>query len=159
MLMPDFFALLRPVEPQAAMMQEHVQDHVLAHPRREIPVHHADERHRRQQRIADEVIDAGAQRENRLQMRELREKARRRLPGAHIADLGGIAGAVGPDSYFAARRQRQKSRLPFRRIPSGSGHGQQDRRHAARPRGIIYCATTPSAAVSRLNAAANSARV
>src|SRR5262249_51126851 len=107
-LVPEFFALLRLIEQQPAMMQQHVQRHVLGHARGEIPVDDTHNGYARQVRVADEMIDAGTERENYLEIWELREQARRRFPSARIGDRAKIADAIGPNADFAARGERRK---------------------------------------------------
>ena len=104
MLAPQALALLRRIERQLAMVEEHVQHDVFGHARGEIRIDDAHQSDRRQLGIIDEMIDAGAERENHLETRELAEKSRRRLPDAHVGDLGSIADALRPDANVARRR-------------------------------------------------------
>ena len=126
MLVPAAFALLRIVEPLAAVMHQHVQHDVFRHPHGEIGIDDPHDRHIGQLGIRDEVIDAGAERKNRLQMGKTGQQPARRLPGTGIGDVGGIAQTRRqPDIAPAARAS--ESVLPARRIETGEG--QEDCAH------------------------------
>ena len=85
------------------------------------------DRHVGQLRIRDDVIDAGAERKDRLETRQAGEQPARRVPGAEVGDVGGIAEALRPQVDVAARRQRAQALLPWLRIESGDG--EEDRAH------------------------------
>ena len=51
----------------------------------------------------------------------------RRVPGADVGDVGGIAEALRPQVDVAPRRQRAQALLPWLRIESGDG--EEDRAH------------------------------
>ena len=129
MLMPHALALLAIVEAMAAVMHQHVQHHVLRHTHGEIGIDDAHDRHVGQIRIREDVVDAGAERKDRPQARQAGEQPARRVPGAGIANVGGIAQALRPQADVALRRQRAQTLLPGLRIEPG--HGQEDRGHQA----------------------------
>ena len=85
------FALLVVVEAALiAQVHEAVQHHVLAHAMGEIVLRHAHDRHVRQIGIAHQMIDAGAEREERLEIGQAGEAAGLRTPGRHVADGGSV---------------------------------------------------------------------
>ena len=63
-------ALLRVIAALPAMMHQHVERDVFGHPHREVGIDDAHERDLRQLPIAHQMIDAGAEREDRLEMRQ-----------------------------------------------------------------------------------------
>ena len=73
-----------------AQVHEAVQHHVLAHAMGEIVLRHAHDRHIRQIGIAHQMIDAGAEREERFEIGQAGEASRLRTPGRHIADGGSV---------------------------------------------------------------------
>jgi len=87
------------------------------------------DRHVGQLRIREDVIDAGAERKDRLEARQAREQSARGVPGAGIGDVGGIAEALRPQVDVAPRRQRAQALLPRLRIESADG--EEDRGHQA----------------------------
>ncbi len=121
MLAPHPLALLRVVEALAAMMHQHVQHDVLGHAHGEIGIDDAHDRHVGQIRIREDMVDAGAQRKDRLETRQAGEQPARRIPGAGVGDVGGIAEALRPQPDVALRRQRAQALLPRLRIKSGDG--------------------------------------
>src|SRR5262245_47422465 len=129
MLAPNALALLRVVEPLAAVMQQHMQGDVLAHADGEVGIDDAHDRHIEQSGIRQNVIDAGAKRKDHPEPRELAEQTVRRLPNARVHDFGGIAEALGPNPEIACRGKRLEPSLPGFRIDSGDG--KQDRVHQA----------------------------
>ena len=65
---PQAFALLALVAAQLAQVRERVHDHPLAHPRGEIGIDHPHDRPVGQSGIGEQMIDAGAEREDRLEV-------------------------------------------------------------------------------------------
>jgi len=128
MLVPHALALLGIVEAMATVMHQHVQHHILRHAHGEIGIDDAHDRHVGQIRIGDDVIDAGTERKDRLQTRQTGKQPARRVPGAGVGDVGGIADALRPQPNVALRRQRAHALLPGLRIESG--HGEEDGGHA-----------------------------
>jgi len=128
--MPHARALLGIVEAMAPVMHQHVQHHVLRHAHGEIGIDDAHDRHVGQIRIGEDVIDAGAQRKDRLQTGQAGKQPARRVPGAGIGDVGGIAEVRRPQPNVAPRRQRAQALFPRLRIESGDG--EQDRAHQNR---------------------------
>ena len=114
MLVPQERALLGIVEPLAAMMKQHVQGDVFAHPHGEIGIDDPYDRDIWQRRIAEKVVDAGAERENRARNGKPGEQPARRLPGTDVGDFGGIADPLRPDPEIAARAQVLASDFPIR---------------------------------------------
>ena len=127
MLMPHALALLAIVEAMAAVMHQHVQYDVFRHAHGEIGIDDAHDRHVGQLRIGEDVIDAGAERKDRLETRQAREQPARRVPGAGIGDVGGIAEALRPQADVAPRRQRAHALPPRLRIEPSDG--EEDRGH------------------------------
>src|SRR6185295_984641 len=109
----------------------------------------ARDRHLGQRCILQKMVDARAKRKNRLQIGERREQPGGLLPHADVIYVLRVP-SFRPEPYFALARERTKAREPSFRLPTLDR--EQDRRHG-------YCATAPIGAVSRLNAAANNARV
>ena len=75
-------------------MLQAVQHDVLAHPVGEVGVDHAQDRHVRQAVVAHQVIDARAEREDRREVGQARERAGRMLPRhgvVHGAAVEGLA--------------------------------------------------------------------
>ena len=62
---PEPLALLGVVAALLAQVSEAVQDDVLAHAVRQVGIDHAHDRHVGQRRVVHEVVDAGAEREDR----------------------------------------------------------------------------------------------
>jgi hypothetical protein len=60
-MMPTDTSLLRVRATLAAMNEQHVQHHIFDHAGREIGIDDAHDRNGRKPRVAEEVIDAGAQ--------------------------------------------------------------------------------------------------
>ncbi len=148
---------MRVVKALAAVMHQDMQDDVLDHAHAEVAMDHARNRHVRQFRIGEQVIDAGAQCDNGFQIGKAGQQSVRRPPYAGHADVRGIADVIRPEANIAARRVPTQKIGPRLRAFAGNGNKNGVGGHAIdRAR---YCATTPSGAVSRLKAAANSARV
>ena len=69
-------ALLRLELRQAAVIAQRVQQHIFGHARGQAVVHQPHDRHlARQVRVVQQVLDAGAQREDHLEVRIAREIA------------------------------------------------------------------------------------
>jgi len=127
MLMPHALALLRVVESLAAMMQQGVQHDVLGHPHGEIGIDDAHNRHVGQIRIGEDMVDASAQRKDRLQTRQAGKQPTRCVPGADIGDVGDFTEAVRPQPNVAPRRERAPPLFPRLRIDAGVS--EEDRGH------------------------------
>ena len=98
---PQLLPLLRVIGALAAQMHQAVQHHVLAHAVRQVVVDDAHHRHGRQLRVAHEMVDPGAEREQHLQVRQGREAPRRVLPGGDVPDFGRVERlAQGDDGAF-----------------------------------------------------------
>jgi hypothetical protein len=144
------------------MTHQDMQGNVLGHPHGEIGIDDSHHRHVGQLGIGEEIVGASAEREDRLEIGKSREQSGRRLPYTGIADAGGIADRIRPDSNVVLRRERAKALLPSLRVPAHDR--EENARHCTVSAGscgarIAYWATTPTGAVSRLKAAANRARV
>lgn len=135
------------------VMQQHLQRHPFGHALGEVRADHAHDRHGGQPGLEDEMVDAGAEREDRLEIGQGGEQALRRLPDEGVAYRRRI-GQVGPDMQRPVGLGGPDRRRPRRRRPWAGR--QQDR---ALPHSGGYSATTPSGAVAISKAAASSARV
>ena len=111
-LVPDALALLDVVKPLAAVMQQHVQHHVLGHANGEIGFDVAHDRHVGQIRIGENMLDAGAEREDRLQAGQAGIQPARRVPGAGIGDVGALADAVRPQPDVTRAARAPATPLP-----------------------------------------------
>ena len=80
-------ALLRVVEPLPPMMHQHMQHDVFGHPHGQVGMRDARQRHLRQGRIGQQMIDAGAEIDDRLEIGKPRQQAVRRQPDAGIGDV------------------------------------------------------------------------
>ena len=118
---PDALALLALVAAQLAQMRERVHDDPFAHAVGEIGIDHAHDRLLGQRGVGEEMIDAGAEREDRLKVR----KALRARPadGASSARSGPRVRSNGSSSVATAwdGMQRYEPPPPRRRIPAGHG--------------------------------------
>ena len=100
------------------------------------------------------MVDAGAEIEDDFQISKWRQQSVRRAPNAGIGDIRRIADMIGPQPDVA------RGEFAPENIVILGGLRTVDRKEdGARGHDRGYCATTPAAAVSRLKAAANSARV
>ncbi len=81
---PKFLALLGVVEPLPPVVHQHVHHDIAGDALRQIVVGDASERHRRQRRIRQQMIDAGAQIDDRLEIGKSRQQAMRRIPDAGV---------------------------------------------------------------------------
>ena len=84
---PDLLLLLTIVAPELPMVQQDLQDHPFAHPRGEVGIDHAHDGRIGQARVLQHVIDAGAEREDRLQVRQINQLAGPVAPAQRVADL------------------------------------------------------------------------
>src|SRR6476659_3198544 len=71
MVAPEPLALLGLIETLAAMNEQYVQHDIFDHASRQIRIDNTHDRNGRRRRVAEEVIDTGAQREDGLQVCEL----------------------------------------------------------------------------------------
>jgi hypothetical protein len=151
-LAPDMRRLLARIGEVLAVVQQHLQRHPFGHAGGQIGIDDADDRHVRQRRIADDMVDTSTKREHGLEVRQIGEGLGRRPPGQHIVD-GFRIGDVRPDRQRPLRLARERNGPgPWRPI-AGS---DQD----AGQRGLDgHCETMPSGAVSIEKAAAIRARV
>src|SRR5215813_10299963 len=86
--------------------------------RMEVGIDNAHHRHGGQRRVGEEVVGAGAEREDRFEIVESGEQPRRRMPHTRIVHARGIADLVGPHAYAVLRRERPESLLPALRVPA-----------------------------------------
>ena len=66
------------------MVHQHVQHDIAGDALRQIVVGDAGERHRRQRGIRQQMIDAGAEIDDRLEIGKSRQQAMRRIPDAGV---------------------------------------------------------------------------
>ena len=85
-LAPDLPLLLGAVEHALAVMVEHPPEHVFGHVLGEVVGDDAHDRHVRKRRVGEDVIDAGADREDRPQVGKPRQQVRALLPHHRIGD-------------------------------------------------------------------------
>jgi len=78
-------------------------------------------------RLREDMVDAGTERKDRLQPRQAGKQPARRIPGAGIGDVGGIAETLRPQVDVALRGQSAHALLPGLRIESGDD--EEDRGH------------------------------
>ena len=90
---PDLFLLLAVVAPELAVMQQDLQHHPFAHARGEVGIDDAHDRRVGQARIDEQMIDAGAEREDRFE----------------VGQAGECAAADGASSARSARSTRSSS--------------------------------------------------
>ena len=157
-LRPDPFALLAVVEPELAKVQQDLQHDPLAHARRQVGIDDAHDRRFGQARVDQHVVDAGAEREDRLAGSA--GARRRRGDGA---SSGRSARGRDPRAFPASRSRgpaaaRRRRAQPGRRVPAGDRDaagsrprsGDRARRpRALRPGGASRCGRPPAAARSR----------
>ncbi len=91
-VLPHMRALLRVVAALLAQVHQAVQDDIFAHAVGEVVVDDTRDRHVRQVGIAHQVVDAGAEGEDRLQVRQAAKGAGRVLPGHGIGNRRGVVG-------------------------------------------------------------------
>ncbi len=83
-------ALLALVAAELAQMQQRVQHDPFAHARGEVGVDDAHDRNLRQARVLEQMIDAGAEREDRLEIGQAGERAGLVPPADGVADGGAV---------------------------------------------------------------------
>src|SRR6185436_10948378 len=159
MVMPYARALLLLVDPLVAMIREHMQYHVFGHPHGKVGIDDADHRHVRQLLIRQDVVDAGAERKHRLEVAVFGQQSGRWFPDTGVSDVVRISGALRPETDVSLRGQCVEELIPVFRVPADDSKKDCRHQYPAARRCTVYCATTPSGAVSMLNAAAKSARV
>jgi hypothetical protein len=86
----------------AAVVVEHIGGHERHHAPGQILVDEAHHRNVRQRGVLEQVVDAGADRHDQLQVRQLGQFARWRPPGQRVADTAAVAG-IGPHPEIEAR--------------------------------------------------------
>jgi hypothetical protein len=109
------------------LLHQHVQHDVLRHPNGEVGIDDSQDRYIRQMRISDDMIDTRSERKDHLEMQKAREQAMRRMPGASISDLAGLADSLRPHPDVAPRGKSPETLLPGFRIEPRDG--EQDRAH------------------------------
>ena len=98
---PDPLALLRVVEPLAAVKHQRMQHAIFGHAHAQIRIGGAHERQVGQGRIGEHVVGAGAEIEDDFEISKLREQSVRRAPDAGIGDVRRIADTIGPQPDVA----------------------------------------------------------
>ena len=139
-----------------AVMVEHPPDDIFGHVLGEIVGDDLDDRHVGQAGIGENMVDAGADREDGAQIGQRRQQVRLLLPHHRIGDRR-IAGAVRLQHHLALGRQQFVPALRMKAVTASR----------MRPFSIadlcpsfaIYWLTMPTGAVSILNAAEISALV
>ena len=89
-VVPQFLGLLALVAGHLTVVAQDVEDAPFAHPGGKIRIDDAHDRHVRQARIAQQVVDAGPEREDRLQSPIGHQRSRRMPPGHDRADPGRV---------------------------------------------------------------------
>ncbi len=121
-LLPDPVALLAVVAAELAMMQQNLQRHPFAHPLRQIGIDDAHDGRVGQASVGEHVIDPGAEREDRLEVRQTFEGPLGMAPGQRVGNIRAVAERL--QSVDASPRQKRAEALdPRRRLPAG--HRQQ----------------------------------
>ena len=82
--------LLSVVELLLTQMEQRMQNDPFAHPIGEIVVDETNDRRFGQQGIAEHMIDAGAERKDRFEMRQIRERSGVMAPGERVSDRAAI---------------------------------------------------------------------
>jgi hypothetical protein len=91
---------------------QHVEHDVFAHRLGHVWVDEPQDRDARwQRRVAQDVVDPGAQRHDQAQIRQGREQPRFGVPDQRMVDRRLIAD-LRPDADVAARQRRRQMRLP-----------------------------------------------
>ena len=114
-LLPQLLVLLAIIEPLLAMMQEHMQHHPFGHALREVGVDDARHRDRGQMRVDEHMIDARAEREDRLEVGEVRQGALGVPPGRRIGDRA-LVEALAEHMHGAARQARRRAACASLRV-------------------------------------------
>src|SRR5205807_8894009 len=94
---PQPLALLRVVEPLAPMVHQRMQNDIFGDARGEVGMCDARDRNTRQRRIGEQLIDARAEIDDRLEVWKSREQTMRRIPDTGIRDIVRIADRMRPD--------------------------------------------------------------
>ncbi len=114
-LAPDPGLLLGPVVEILAVHSQHLQDNVLAHRVDQIGIDQPDDRQGpRQQRIDEDVVDPGPERQDQLEVRQRGEEARLGPPHERVFYVGGVAD-FRPHADFEVGHQPADLRPPARR--------------------------------------------
>ena len=101
---------------EVAVVAQHRQQHVLRHHPVHLRIDEAHDRDRRRQgRVLEDVVDAGADIHDQLEIRVFPHLAGRRLPHQRAFDLGRVAG-LGPDAEVEARHRPPQAVAPVLRI-------------------------------------------
>src|ERR1700752_5144395 len=158
------------------MMHQHMHHDLCGHALGEVVDRNAHQRHRRKGEVGDNRIDSGTEVEDHLELGKTAEHARLRLPDRRIADTLPIDRIVGHERDRTLRAHTQEALTPAAGRPVFGAAGDEESERAfhsgasqlvrrlsfraatSLPGGLAAAATVPST-VSRLNAAANSARV
>ena len=114
---PNARALLTLVSAQLSQMDERMHDDPFAHTGGEIGVDHACDRLIREGRIGEEMIHAGAERENHAKIGKVFERAWRMAPTQRVAD-GFPVERLAQHHDLMGRQQRFHSRPPGVGIPA-----------------------------------------
>ena len=118
---PDVVDGLRHVFGPAPVVAQHVQQHELGHAGGQQGIDDPGDRYAGRQlaRVAQQVVDAGAQRKDRLQIGIALEVARLWLPDQRELDVGDVAD-IGPHAHFqTVDAPRQLSRPPVLGVHGG----------------------------------------
>jgi thymidylate synthase ThyX len=117
-MMPPYLArLLLAVDASLPQVVEHLPHDIFAHAQRQVIGDDAHDRHLRHGVVAEDVVDARADRKDRLQIRQARQHARALLPHHGKTD-GGIVRPVRLLHHFALRQLPELFEPPGR-IPAG----------------------------------------
>ena len=110
-----------------AVMEQHLEHHPFGHPPGQVVADDAGDRHVRQAVDEDDMLDAGAEREDRLEVGQGPQRRRRRMPRHQVADRVRI-GQVRPDMDIAPRCERAHRLRPGLRLPVSAGDQDAVRR-------------------------------
>ncbi len=111
----------------AAVVVQHLPDHIFGHALRQIRIDDAHDRDIGKRRISHQRIDTGAEIDDRLQVRQFRQRARLRLPDRGISDGVRVIRLVGMDDVQSRRRRLvAKIAKPEVRRPTGDS---DEKRH------------------------------
>ena len=101
-------------------MDERVHDDPFAHPVAEVRVDYPHDRRVGQGGVGEQMIDARAKREDRLKVRQVRERAWRMAPGERVPDLGAVE-RLAERRDRMRRQQRVELLAPGHRLPARDG--------------------------------------
>jgi hypothetical protein len=104
-------ALLRLEGRLIAVIAQHVQQHIFGYAGGQVGIDHPRHRHLRQIGIDEQMIGAGAHRQDQLQVGQFGKLAGRRLPRQCVGDVGGVAD-VGPTPHLERGRDAGEFALP-----------------------------------------------